>query len=66
MPLTLGIETWDDFQPVIHDEKRKYTDGTTGKSYCMQVFTKFVQTGQSISAEDTNPTQSFRPVQNKE
>ena len=66
MSLTLGIETWDDFQPDEHDKKRKYTDGTTGKSYCMQVFTKFVRIGQSISAEDTNPTQSFRPVQNKD
>ena len=66
MPLTLGIETWDDFQPDKHDEKRKYTDDKTGKSYCMQVFTKFVRIGQSISSEDSNPTQSFRPVQNKD
>ena len=65
MPLTLGIETWDDFQPDKHDEKRKYTE-TTGKSYCMQVFTKFVQIGQSVLTEDSNSTQSFRPLQNKD
>ena len=65
MPLTLGIETWDDFQTDKHDEKRKYTDKETGKSYCMQIFTKFMRIGQSISTEsDSNPTQVFRPVQN--
>ena len=64
MPQTLGIETWDDFQTDKHDEKRKYTDEETGKSYCMQIFTRFVQIGQSISTEDSNPTQVFCPVQN--
>ena len=63
MSQTLGIETWDDFQPDKHDEKRKFTDNA-GKCYCTQIFTEFVQIGQSISAENSNSTQMFRPIQN--
>ena len=65
MPQTLGIETWDDFQPDKHDEKRKLMD-SSGKCYCTQIFTEFVQIGQSISAENSNSTQVFIPVQNKD
>ena len=63
MSQTLGIETWDDFQPDKHDEKRKFTDNA-GKCYCTQIFTQFVQIGQSISSENSNSTQMFRPIQN--
>ena len=63
MSQTLGIETWDDFQPDKHDEKQKFTDNA-GKCYCTQIFTEFVQIGQSISAENSNSTQVFRPIQN--
>ena len=66
VPQTLGIETWDDFQADKHDEKRKYEDTNTGKCYCTQVFTEFVQIGQSISIENAMPSQVFTPVQNKD
>ena len=66
MPQTLGIETWDDFQADKHDEKRKYEDTNTGKCYCTQIFTEFVQIGQSISIENAMPSQVFTPVQSKD
>ena len=66
MPQTLGIETWDNFQAGKHDEKRKYEDPTTGKCYCKQIFTKFVQIGQNISIESSMPSQVFPPIQNKD
>ena len=66
MPQTLGIETWDDFQADKHDEKRKYKDTNTGKCYCTQIFTEFIQIGQSISIENAMPSQVFTPVQSKD
>jgi len=51
MSQTLGIETWDDFISGKHDESRKFTD-KNGKCYCKQVFTEFVQIGQSISTQN--------------
>ena len=66
MSQTLGIETWDDFEPDKHDSERKYVDSNTGKCYCTQIFTEFVQIGQSISTEDSNPSQTFIPIPNKD
>lgn len=62
MSQTLGIETWDDFQSDKHDEKRKYVDYNTGKCYCKQIFTEFVHIGQSISTEDSHPSQMLNPI----
>ena len=66
MPQTLGIETWDDFRADKHDEKRKYEDTNTGECYCTQIFTEFVQIGQSISIENAMPSRVFTPVQSKD
>ena len=66
MHLTLGIETWDDFQPDKHDERRKYVD-INGKQYCKHVFTKFVEVGQSVSTERSNSRkQVFTPIPNED
>ena len=53
MHLTLGIETWNDFQPDKHDVRRKYVD-INGTQYCKHVITKFVEVGQSVSTERSN------------
>ena len=66
MPQTLGIETWDVFRVDKHDEKRKYEDTNTGECYCTQIFTEFVQIGQSISIENSMPSRVFTPVQSKD
>ena len=64
MPQTLGIETWDDFRSDKHDENRKYVD-RDGKCYCTQIFTEFVQIGQSISTQSSNSREHvLTPVQN--
>ena len=66
MHLTLGIETWDDFQPDKHDERRKYVDDN-GKPYCRHVFTKFVEVGQSVSTERSNSRkQVFTAIPNED
>jgi len=66
MSQTLGIETWDDFISGKHDESRKFTD-KNGKCYCKQVFTEFVQIGQSISTQKPiSKRHVFTPVPNDE
>lgn len=66
MHLTLGIETWDDFKIGQHDEERKHTD-KDGKSYCMRVFTKFVEIDQVVSTERSNSIkQVFTPIPNED
>ena len=65
MHLTLGIETWDDFKADQHNKGRKHVD-RNGKSYCVHVFTKFVEVGQIMSTERSNSTkQVFTPVPNE-
>ena len=64
MGQTLGIETWDEFMPGKHAESKKYT--ANGKNYCKQIFTKFVQVGQSMSTlQSTSTKQVFAPVPNE-
>ena len=65
MHITLGIETWDDFEMGKHDEKRKYVD-SNGKPYCTRVFTKFVEVNQSVSTSRLNSKkQVFTPIPNE-
>ena len=49
MSQSIGIETWDDFDPSIHDENRKVVSG--GKVYCTKVFTKLVDINESVNVE---------------
>lgn len=46
---SIGIETWDDFIPTVHDESRKVE--SDGKTFCSKVFTKFVEINESVSTE---------------
>jgi len=55
---SIGIETWDDFEPGIHDEKRKTT--SYEKDLCQNVFTKFVEINESVST-DKNIEHTFTP-----
>jgi len=65
MNQTLGIETWDEFLPQKHATSKKYTDAN-GKCYCKEIFTKFVQAGQSISTQHSTSTkQVFEPIPNE-
>lgn len=67
MQLTLGIETWDDFDSEKHDKEREYVNDKNKKSYCMRVFTKFVEIGQTVSTLKSNSIkQVFTPVQNED
>ena len=47
---SIGIETWDDFDPRIHDENRKIVSDN-GKPLCKNVFTKFVEINESVNVE---------------
>ena len=47
---SIGIETWDDFNPNIHDENRKVE--LDGKVFCKNVFTKFVEINESVNTEN--------------
>ena len=58
MSQSIGIETWDDFESGIHDEKRKAT--INGKDFCKNVFTKFVDINESVSI-DKNIEHVFTP-----
>ena len=49
MRQSIGVETWDDFDPSIHDENRKVVSG--GKIYCEKVFTKLVDINESVNVE---------------
>ena len=65
MSQTLGIETWDEFVPQRHATSKKHTDAN-GKCYCKQIFTKFVQVGQSMPTQQSTSTkQVFEPVPNE-
>lgn len=46
---SIGIETWDDFNPNVHDENRKVM--LDGKVFCKNVFTKFVEINDSVNTE---------------
>lgn len=47
---SIGIETWDNFMPEIHDiDKKEVMDG---KELCKNVFTKFVEVNKSIHIEN--------------
>ena len=46
---SIGIETWDDFDTNIHDENRKVV--LDGKSFCKNVFTKFVEINESVTTK---------------
>ena len=47
---SIGIETWDDFNPNVHDENRK--EVLDGKVFCKNVFTKFVEINESVNTEN--------------
>ena len=47
---SIGIETWDDFDSSIHDEKRKVVSDD-GKIFCRNIFTKFVEINESVDVE---------------
>ena len=46
---SIGVETWDDFDPFIHDEKRKVT--LDGRDFCRNVFTRLIDINESVSVE---------------
>ena len=46
---SIGVETWDDFNPFIHDEKRKVM--LDGKAFCRNVFTRLIDINESVNVE---------------
>lgn len=46
---SIGVETWDDFDPFIHDEKRKVM--SDGIAFCRNVFTRLIDINESVDVE---------------
>jgi len=49
MRQSIGIETWDDFLPGFHDERKKIEKNN--RFFCTNIFTKFVEINESVSID---------------
>ena len=63
MRQTIGIETWDIFVPGYHNEKHKKE--VPGKSLCTNVFTKFFEVNERISADNCGKELTANPASDK-
>ena len=64
MRQTIGIETWDVFVSDYHDEKRKRQ--VQGKSLCANVFTKFFEVNERISAGNCGKELTTTPASDEQ